>query len=167
MTVTPEGPSSPPYASPYDLPHDLPHDLPYGLPPRLSGCEVCGYAPALTVTPRAHRGLLVLMSFRHRRGTFCRDCGTAVTRVLSAQTLVQGWWGVLSFFITPVVLVWNAVLLRRLARLPHGTPPGPAWPMAPIGSVRPLWRRGAIAGLLVPVAVLALILAGAGIGSIG
>ncbi|HET9657700.1 MAG TPA: hypothetical protein VFP72_20280 [Kineosporiaceae bacterium] len=96
----------------------------------------------------------MLMQFRHLEGPFCRSCGLAATRRLSAETLIQGWWGVASFFITPVILVLNAVLLRRLSALPEPVPvSGP-----PADPGQPLTRRWQMVGLLAPLVILALAL---------
>ncbi len=99
----------------------------------------------------AHRGMILLMRSFPQAGPFCRDCGLATFREMTANTLVQGWWGVLSFFVTPVVLMSNLRSrwrLRGLAaplRSSEGTP----------GLARdpgvPLFRRPQMAGLLLPV----------------
>ncbi|HYY12075.1 MAG TPA: hypothetical protein VE781_14150 [Kineosporiaceae bacterium] len=111
------------------------------------------------MTARGHRGFLIFMQFLHRKGTFCRDCGTAITRSMSARTLLLGWWGLVSVFVTPVVLLWNANVLRRLGRLPKGTPPSEDWTVPSLDPGPSLWRRPAIAGLLLPVAAVGLVIA--------
>lgn len=86
----------------------------------------------------------------------CRTCGLAVARTLSADTPVQGWWGLASFFITPFVLLHNAWLIHRLERLPSACRTHPA-----VDPGRPLWLRPHILGLLIPVLlVMALTLGG-------
>ncbi|MFB7466663.1 hypothetical protein ACFCZ1_24755 [Streptomyces sp. NPDC056224] len=117
------------------------------------GCRVCGALPVAETTVHGHQGMIVLMRFLSRKGPFCRDCGLAVVRDMSAKTLWQGWWGPLSVFITPVTLLTNLGPWGRLRRL--GPPVGGAMP--PLDPGRPLWRRPvALAGL---VPLLAVILA--------
>ena len=126
-------------------------------PPGVETCRFCGGFPALKSTARGHRGMIVVMQWRHTKGPFCRSCGQFVTRKMSADTLVQGWWGVGSFFVTWFVLAWNAVLLRRLAALAepqggspqHRAEPGPS-----------LLRRPQIWVLLLPVGLVLFVLLG-------
>ncbi|MFI1280197.1 hypothetical protein ACH4U5_05440 [Streptomyces sp. NPDC020858] len=51
------------------------------------------------------------MRFLSLRGPLCRDRGLATYRRLSSDTLWQGWWSPLSFFITPVTLLMNLGLV--------------------------------------------------------
>lgn len=118
-------------------------------------CRLCGAVPALAATVRGHRGLLLVMQFRSLPGPFCRDCGIAAVRKVSGETLWQGWWGIASLVVTPVVLLMNLVLRIRLDRLPsparpYGSPP-------PIPAGRPLYQRLSALGLLVPIALLGLV----------
>ncbi|MFH9399058.1 hypothetical protein ACH4JS_04635 [Streptomyces sp. NPDC017638] len=134
----------PPYpAHPYPQP-----GAPYP-PVSGPGCEVCGALPAAPVTVRGHQGMVVVMRFTRRRGTLCRPCALAVFRQTQRDTLVRGWWGVLSLVVTPVVLLLNLGALARIRRLP--APVTAAW-RPPLDPGRPLLRRPA--GLL-PLAVLA------------
>jgi len=94
----------------------------FGALPRYPGsdrtvCEVCGCAPANFATFRGHRGLLVLMQFRQISGVFCRDCALETFRDMTAATLLQGWWGFLSFFITPAVVLVNLASRGDVASL--------------------------------------------------
>lgn len=73
-------------------------------------CRFCGGYPAVDTTVRAHRAVILIMYFRRLKGPFCKTCGTAAVRDMSAQTLVQGWWGYSSWLITPVTLVINALV---------------------------------------------------------
>ncbi|MFF2653887.1 hypothetical protein [Streptomyces sp. NPDC058045] len=95
-------------------------------------------------------------------GPFCRDCGLATVRGMSADTLVQGWWGLFSLVITPFVLLANHLGPRRaFAALP--APAGGFRP--PLDPGKPVWRRpqgllfAVPAGLLV-LAVVALLAIG-------
>jgi hypothetical protein len=98
------------------------------------------------------------MIFRKEEGMFCRNCGLETYRSMTAATLIQGWWGVFSFFITPVVLLLNLVNRRDVARLPAPQQvPGGRRPVQP-GT--PLFARpAAIIGLLIPGVVVSLFIA--------
>jgi hypothetical protein len=121
-------------------------------------CCLCGSAPAAPGRLRAHQGLILLMRFRHFDGPFCRDCGLAVFRDMTARTLLQGWWGLLSFFITIGIVVKNAVLRGRFASL--GAPRRDLAVQAPNGRPldpgKPLLQRPAALGLLIPLLLLGL-----------
>jgi hypothetical protein len=96
--------------------------------------------------------MIIVMTFRTIEGPFCRSCGQAMTRKLSADTLIQGWWGYLSCMITPIILIMNAVLLRRLSRLaPSPDRPGQLDPG------RPLLHRPQVAGPALAVPALLIV----------
>jgi hypothetical protein len=117
--------------------------------PQVLLCRVCACAPAAKATFRGHRGMILLMQFRSVEGPFCRDCGVAAFRQMSADTMWQGWWGVASFFITPAVLLINLFLRNRVTAL---APPQPnPWGTSrrPLSPGRPLMLRpGALVGLI-------------------
>ncbi|GHE00193.1 hypothetical protein [Streptomyces alanosinicus] len=85
------------------------------------GCEVCGASPAEPVTIRGHQGMVLMMRFLRREGTFCRTCALAVFRKMQADTLAQGWWGPMSMLITPVTLLVNLFTLAKIRKLPAPT----------------------------------------------
>jgi hypothetical protein len=92
--------------------------------------------------------------FRKLDGPFCRTCGIAAVRSLSAQTLVEGWWGLFSSVITPVTLVINFFTYLRIRALPD---PGPHRPGPGLALGKPLLRRWHALGILIPVVVVGLI----------
>ncbi len=118
-------------------------------------CAICGCTPAAYATFRQHTGLILVWLLRTRRGMFCRDCGLETFRGMTALTLLGGWWGVVSFFITPVVLLLNAANRPDVASLPEPQPgPSGRYPVEP---GRPLFARPpAVIGALLPVVILAL-----------
>jgi hypothetical protein len=130
-------------------------------------CRFCGSTPAAAGRFRAHQGFIVVMRFIRLDGPFCRDCGIATFRRMTAQTLLLGWWGFLSFFITPATVLLNLARRGRFARLGppqrdfRGSEPMPE-PMQP---GRPLYARPAILGLLVPVVVAVVAIASANAGN--
>ncbi|WP_373302741.1 LppU/SCO3897 family protein [Streptomyces litmocidini] len=88
---------------------------------------MCGAQPATAATVRAHQGMVVIMRTLTRRGVFCRTCGLAVYRTMTSDTLVTGWWGVFSLFVTPFVVLGNVLGARSaFRRLPE-----------PYGALRP------------------------------
>jgi hypothetical protein len=93
--------------------------------------------------------MILLMQFRSVEGPFCRDCGVAAFRQMSADTMWQGWWGVASFFITPVVLLINLALRNRVTALPPPQPNPWGTSRHPLNPGRPLMLRpGALVGLI-------------------
>lgn len=129
----------------------------YPAPPM--GCCMCGSVPAADVTFRRHTGMILLMRFSSNSGPFCRDCGLYVFRKATAYTLLAGWWGWLSFVITPITVIVNLVRRRSVAAL--AAPRNPAPGRQPANPGKPLYQRFAIAGLLVPVLVVGVIVAAA------
>ncbi len=133
-----------------------------GRPPGRSECRLCGSAPAAPGRLRSHQGIILLMRFHHLDGPFCRDCGLAVFRDMTARTLLQGWWGLASFFITIGTVAKNAFLGRRFAslRAPRRDPSVRASYDRPLDPGRPLLLRPAALGLVVPLVVLAFVFVG-------
>lgn len=142
-----------PYAQPqYGAPHD-PYAAQWGAPqqqPMGLGCRFCGGFPAIEATVRGHQGLLILMRFKSLKGPFCRTCGIAVHREMTTRTMWQGWWGYLSFLITPFVLLYNFGPRSKFNRLP--APQGGFRPPSDPG--KPIFLRPGALGLLAPGFVL-------------
>ncbi|WP_405410035.1 hypothetical protein [Streptomyces decoyicus] len=148
----PAGPYAPQPGYPAQAPHPYaqqhPHPQAYAAP----GCQLCGAQPAVQATVRGHQGLLFLMRFLSRRGMFCRSCGLATYREMSAKTLWQGWWSPLSVAITPLTLLMNLGPRGRFRKL-----------AAPVGGFGPsldpgksLLRRPEALLFLVPMALVVL-----------
>ncbi|WP_329312948.1 hypothetical protein OG723_07350 [Streptomyces sp. NBC_01278] len=131
-----------------------PQPGPYGHPAvaaALYGCRLCGAEPAVQATVRGHQGMLVLMRFLRQEGPFCRDCGFATYRRMSAATLWQGWWGPLSVFITPFTLLMNLGARARFLKL--APPAGAILPTLDPGKA--LWRRPPALVFLVATVLIA------------
>jgi hypothetical protein len=116
-------------------------------------CRFCGGYPAVEATVRGHQGLIILMRFLKLQGPFCKTCGTAAVRDMTAKSLWQGWWGIGSSIVNPITMLMNIGPSQKFKNLPEPMP-GPGRPMNP---GKPLFRRPAILGLLIPFAVIALI----------
>ncbi|HEY3560466.1 MAG TPA: toxin-antitoxin system, toxin component [Kribbella sp.] len=116
-------------------------------------CRFCGGYPAVEATVRGHQGLIILMRFLKLQGPFCRTCGVASVRDMTSKSLWQGWWGIGSSIINPITMLMNIGPMQKFKGLPEPTP-GPGRPMNP---GKPLFQRPAILGLLLPIALIALI----------
>jgi hypothetical protein len=123
-------------------------------------CRFCGSVPAVKVTFGGHQGMLLLMRVLSQPGPFCRDCGLATFRQMTANTLVQGWWGWISLVATPVTVLWNLMASLKLRGLAAPVPTHPqARPMDPGAPLlqRPMTLAGlAIGAVLVGVIGLAI-----------
>jgi hypothetical protein len=62
-------------------------------------CSMCGLRPARAITIHRHVGMLILQKFVRIRTPLCRDHGAKVANDFLKKTLVQGWWGIISFFV--------------------------------------------------------------------
>lgn len=87
-------------------------------------CQICGRQPATELTIRRHVGMIVLQKFVRFRGTLCRDHGVQLSKEFLRKTLVQGWWGLISFFVNFYAVYADLVALSRANRLgpPVGAP---------------------------------------------
>lgn len=80
------------------------------VPEAYGGCEACGAdRETRYVEFHQHIGLVVIMLHSSVKGELCRDCISQNFWATTGVTLVAGWWGCLSFVITPFVLVNNLV----------------------------------------------------------
>jgi hypothetical protein len=117
-------------------------------------CRFCGGFPAVDATVRGHQGMIVLMRFLKLQGPFCRTCGIATVRDMTAKSMWQGWWGIGSSIVNPISMLTNIGPWSKFKNLPEPAPGAPGRPMDP---GKPLFKRPAILGLLLPVALIALI----------
>ncbi|MGP4001759.1 LppU/SCO3897 family protein [Streptomyces sp. 8N706] len=128
-----------------------PQPAPYQ--PGAPGCRFCGAQPAVQATVRGHQGLLIMMRSLTTEGPFCRNCGLATFRRMSADTLVAGWWSPLSVAITPLTLLLN--ILGPRARFVRLAPPvGGFRPSLDPG--KPLTLRPQALLFLVPMMLIAV-----------
>ncbi|MFF7968415.1 hypothetical protein ACFZC3_24040 [Streptomyces sp. NPDC007903] len=89
-----------------------------------------------------------------RQGMFCRTCALSVFREMQAETLITGWWGLLSVVITPFVLLANLSALSGIRRMPAPVTPG--W-RPPLDPGKPVFQRPAGVLALIPLGVLGLL----------
>ncbi|MFC9331386.1 hypothetical protein [Kitasatospora sp. NPDC057015] len=148
--------STPPFQAPpvTDQPAGAPADA--AAPGAFAGpfCRFCGSAPAVEATIRGHQGFLVIMKFLKVRGPFCRPCGVATHRLMTERSLWQGWWGIASAVINPITMLANLPQRAKINKLGEPIPGAPGQPADP---GKPLYRRPAILGLLIPLVAIGLI----------
>lgn len=127
--------------------------------PRVA-CKLCGSTPAARVTLHEHNGRIIWMTHKTNKGPFCRDCGIALLRHHTNSTLYQGWFGIFSFFMTPITLLLNLNAWRTLKGLaaPQRDPSVQSRIPAPLNPGKPLVNRpGPYVGLIVVAAAAALL----------
>jgi hypothetical protein len=123
-------------------------------------CKLCGSTPAANVTIHEHNGRLVWMVHKTNKGPVCRDCGIALLRHHQNSTLFQGWFGIFSFFITPLTLLLNLNAWRTVKALgpPQRDPNVVSKIPAPLNPGKPLLRRPGpyVAGVVLAAAAIFL-----------
>ena len=124
-------------------------------PPGAARCESCGtLGPVGRIELHQNIGALVVRFHKSVKGNVCPACAKKHFQELTLITLVGGWWGVISFIMTPFILVNN--VLQYLSYKPGGpigmpVPPGSAPGFVPstAGPVATGQRKGlAIASLV-------------------
>lgn len=89
-------------------------------------CQFCGRdVPTKYATLHYNIGMIVMRRSATLQGAFCQDCLTRHFWKYTLITLVFGWWGVISFFMTPVILVnnlWQFFRSRPLTDTPTNVP---------------------------------------------
>ncbi len=78
-------------------------------------CERCGRAPARVITSRKHLGMIFFGKTWEKQGVWCKEHARAQVAVDLVFTLVLGWWGVISFFVTLVLLPGLVAELSKIA----------------------------------------------------
>lgn len=77
-------------------------------------CQFCNRrGPTIHVTLNRHVGAILLMFHRSLGGAFCKDCVAKTFWQYTLVTALLGWWGMMSFFITPIVLTNNVIAYAR------------------------------------------------------
>ncbi|WP_433156971.1 LppU/SCO3897 family protein [Kribbella sp. CA-247076] len=136
--------------SPYQQPGQ--HQQP--MPQNVLQCRFCGAFPAEQATVRGHQGMIVVMRFLKLQGPFCKTCGIATVREMTAKSMLQGWWGIGSMIVNPITMLMNLEPWAKFRKLPDPAPGAPGRPMDP---GKPLFRRPAVLMLLLPIALITAI----------
>lgn len=85
-------------------------------------CASCGMdAHTRNVSFNRHVGAVILMFHRSVKGHFCRPCISKIFWSWTPLTFFLGWWGMISFFVTPIVLINNLVTYIRSFGMPAGS----------------------------------------------
>ena len=104
-------------------------------------CAVCGMTPTLRLMIRRHIGLIFVQRFISVDKPLCRTHGRHYTKLYLNKTLVQGWWGVFSFFINFYDVCSDVSVLRKYSSLDE--PSAPAHQRRDRGGTSHLGRRTA------------------------
>jgi hypothetical protein len=79
-------------------------------------------------------GMVVTRQWNKIEGNLCRRCIGAYFRSFTLTTLFLGWWGVISFCVTPLILLNNIARYLLALRLPEPSIAGMNTPLSFIGS---------------------------------
>jgi len=83
-------------------------------------CKTCGaQAPTKHVEFYQNIGLVVTRQWATIEGNLCRRCIGAYFRSFTLTTLFLGWWGMISFFLTPLILLNNITRYLLSLNLPE------------------------------------------------
>jgi hypothetical protein len=98
---------------------DIPEVIPVGPEEQVLGiCQACGRkSRTVHVTFRQHIGAVVVMFQRKIDGNLCQECMGKFFREYTTTTLFAGWWGLISFFMTPFCLCSNISEYFRARRV--------------------------------------------------
>lgn len=91
-------------------------------------CQICQRAPAVEIRVRRQQGLVALRRVIQERQTLCREHGFPLVRTYLRRTLLEGWWGLFSFFSNFWCIGINLVARSRVTKLgePQGSVSYPA-----------------------------------------
>jgi hypothetical protein len=74
------------------------------------GCQICGsLAPTKNVEFNQNIGMLVSRQYCSMKGRLCKNCINREFSKKTLTTLFLGWWGTISFFVTPFYLLGNLI----------------------------------------------------------
>jgi hypothetical protein len=96
------------------------------------------------------------MVHKTNKGPYCRNCGLAAFRHHQNRTLLQGWFGFFSFFITPISLLLNLYAWQQIRSLaaPQRAADVQSKIPAPLNPGKPLIQRpGLYVGAMIVLVV--------------
>ncbi len=83
-------------------------------------CKSCGIeGPTLHVKLWQNIGMVVFRQWKTIDAELCRTCFQKHFRSYTLTTLFLGWWGVISFIVTPFILINNLYQYSRASRIPE------------------------------------------------
>jgi hypothetical protein len=114
----------------------------------MSICQACQRAVATRrVTLMQNIGFVVARSSKTFTGELCRDCGVRMAKEYTLITFFFGWWGVISFILTPIFLIGNIVSWSQLSKLaPSDAPWSPPLEGSPVPAQQSLGQFGVADG---------------------
>jgi hypothetical protein len=79
--------------------------------PELPSCESCGL-PARTKRVHLYQniGLLIMRHRSEIQGNLCKSCIDRYFWEMTGKTMLLGWWGVISFLLSPFIILNNTLL---------------------------------------------------------
>lgn len=90
-------------------------------------CQACGVEAATEhVSFHQNIGLLVVRLSKSVSGDLCKSCIHKNFWSLTGATALMGWWGVISFIVTPFILLSNVIQYAtclRMEPVPAGAEP--------------------------------------------
>jgi len=106
-------------------------------------CEACGVqAPIKYVEFYQNTGALVMRFHKSIKGRLCKNCIDEYFWQFTGTTLLLGWWGVISFIVTPFILLNN--FFRYLSTLGMEKPI-----LSPSKGGSSIWRLIVIGSIIV------------------
>jgi hypothetical protein len=95
----------------------------------MSTCQACQRVCATSrVTLMQNIGFVIARQSKNLTAELCRECGLKMANEMTLITFFFGWWGVISFILTPIILITNVVAMSKLRSLPAPdapwSPPG-------------------------------------------
>jgi hypothetical protein len=108
----------------------------------MENCESCKL-PAETKYVEFHENIGMVFMRKHRsvKGNFCKPCIDYYFWNLTGKTMLVGWWGTISFIITPFILLNN--ILRFIFTIGMEEPPFSITPKPSL-----FWILSAVGGFL-------------------
>ena len=83
-----------------------------------NACQGCGFSvPVAKVKLHQNIGLLVARRSKSVEGRFCKNCINKYFAQFTFVTLVFGWWGIISFFMTIAFLINNVFYFLKTSTL--------------------------------------------------
>ena len=81
------------------------------------GCQICGANKTTVLADfSGNIGAIIMRFERSIRGNMCKVCVHQQFWKYTAMNLFLGWWGVISFFITPFYLFTNTAVYLKCLR---------------------------------------------------
>lgn len=112
-------------------PHERPESSTHG--ETLGFCSTCiQFGPVKKVTFRKNVGMVFARRTSKVEGELCGRCIEKHFWSFTATTLFLGWWGVISFLVSPFILLGN--LFEYLGALPFVIKHVPGWAKVALGS---------------------------------